>query len=115
MGCRSRLTVIALVGCAVLVGCGEREVVRPAKPVRCPAGVPHPDDGLPPIPEGKWDAREVLGLDEARATRLARRHRCELRATVRDGESEISTADKTNGRVNVRVDDGRVTRLLGVF
>ena len=103
-GVASTLAAIAL---AVVAGCGdddEAEVAPVADGPMCPKGEP---DGL--------DTGLLVGEELAGARELARAEGCEVRVVVRDGKNLVGTDDVRIDRVNVAVDDGRVTRIDGVF
>jgi hypothetical protein len=74
-----------------------------------------PADGRRKPADGAIDARTLVGLRERRATTAAARAGCTLRVIERDGERLVGTRDLRRHRVNVRVRDGRVVKLDGVY
>jgi hypothetical protein len=113
----------------VLTACGEEEPVEPApppavqqrtKPVWCPKErfeqVKRPDGryDVKRIPHGTLDARDLLGMGQAQAERLAKRNGCSLRVVERDGERMAVTDDLRVDRINVKVHRGYVTALQSV-
>jgi hypothetical protein len=86
-------------------GCGAAQIERPPHAVWCPKGV---------ATAHRFDAREALGLREARAVALARKAGCGLTVMRRDDQQFATTANYDPRRLKVEVDDGIVTRLIGV-
>lgn len=89
------------------------EVQRPSKPVRCPAaaGFKGGDDAGG---SGGFDARELLGLEIARAKALAKNNDCAVRVVNRDGQELVRTMDYSNARINVTETEGRIVALNGI-
>ena len=81
------------------------EIHRPDAAVWCPEDVP---------PARGFDARAVLGLKEASATRLADEAGCGMVVMKRDDERFATTADYDPRRLRVEVIDGTVVRIYGV-
>jgi hypothetical protein len=101
-----------------LAACGDAEPPEPAadpdQPVQAPAR--HEPTGPPPDPAACERLSRRLpgrGVDEAEA--LAREARCALRVVERDGRSLPVTEDFSESRINVRVRDGVVTEVAGLF
>lgn len=65
--------------------------------------------------QDRFDANGLVGKRVARARVTARSHDCAFRVIKRDGELQVHTADRRFDRINVVVNDGRVTRVDGVY
>jgi hypothetical protein len=110
------LTVALALG---LAACGdaeppERPAAEPDQPVQAPAR--HEPAGPPPDPAAcERLSRRLPGrsLDDAEA--LARRARCALRVVAVDGRDLAVTDDFSETRINVRVRDGAVSDVTGLF
>jgi hypothetical protein len=96
---------IALQLASITGSCGEAQIERPSHAVWCPEGV---------AASQRFDAREVLGLREARAAALARNAGCHVVPMRRDDQQFATTANYDPTRLKVEVDDGIVTCLIGV-
>jgi hypothetical protein len=104
---RRAVSTLAALALSVVAGCGdddEAEVAPVADGPACPKGEP---DGL--------DTGLLVGEELADARELARAEGCDVRVVVRDGKNLVVTDDFRIDRVNVAVDDGRVTGIDGVF
>jgi hypothetical protein len=102
---------LAAVAATALAGCGgsspKVHVVRPAKPVWCPAEVKM--RGRVVRPRGRFDARRILGLSLADAAKLADANGCDVRSTTL-GKGEALTMDLRIDRVDVVVEHDTVAR-----
>jgi hypothetical protein len=96
---------IAFALAAIAGGCGDAQIERPAHAVWCPERVAAPH---------RVDARDALGLKEARVVAVARKAGCALVVMRRDDQQFAITANYDPRRLRVEVDDGVVTRLIGV-
>jgi hypothetical protein len=104
---RRRIIQLSLAGTLALVaGCGDPEISRPARAVQCPADVPA---------RRAFDARAILGLPERKAADAARREGCSMVVAGRDGGPNVISAKYDPRRLVVEVDDGIVTRIVGVY
>ena len=116
---------------ALAAACGDDEPPAPApqrppavqdrkEPVWCPKArhdqVKRPDGryDVRTVPHGTFDARELLGLREAAAERLAEAGDCTMRVVTRDGEQLAVTQDLRFDRINVRVERGYVTAVRSI-
>lgn len=88
-------------------------VERPSKPVRCPAAAGF-KGGAGGGGAGDFDARELLGLEIAKAKALAKRNGCAVRVVNRDGQELVRTMDYSGGRINVTETKGRIVALNGI-
>lgn len=91
-------------------GCGgpeEVHVVRPARPVWCPAEVKLRDRVV--RQPGAFDARRLLGLSVDDAVRLGTANGCTVRVTNLR-KDEVLTMDLRTDRVNVEAEHGKVAR-----
>jgi hypothetical protein len=81
--------------------------------------------GLPSTPSVRWcpadegdkgfDTKRIIGLSEAEAESLAGAEGdCVVRVIVRDGESLPATMDFNPSRINVEVEDGKVTEVVSL-
>lgn len=106
----------------VLAACGETErpvsgadpdqaVQAPAEPAPTAGAVTTP----PPPAKCRRVSRRLRGRTFATASTITRKARCQLRMVIEDGRSLAVTEDFSTGRINVRVDDGVVTEILGLF
>lgn len=115
---------------AALTACGEDDppaepAPRPAvqerkKAVWCPKQrfeQVRREDGrfdVKRVPHGTFDARDMLGLRQGAAERLAKDNGCTVRVVSRDGERLARTDDLRVNRVNVNVERGYVTALQSI-
>jgi hypothetical protein len=86
---------------------------RPAAAAWCPSAIVEIQGHKLSARPGNWDARAVIGLTLDAASRLAKRHGCQLRPV---GGNDVDantpiTMDLIFNRINVDVDDGIVTAL----
>ena len=124
-----RAAVLLAALAALTPACGEEEPAVPAprpavqerkKPVWCPKQrfeQVRRDDGrfdVKRVPHGTFDARDMLGLPQDDASKLAEDNGCELRVVKRDGEELIVNLDLRVNRVNVTVDRGYITAIRDV-
>ncbi len=65
--------------------------------------------------EDRFDANRLVGKRLDRARTIARSHDCTIRVVKRDGEPRDVTGDLRPNRTNVVVENGRVTRVDGVY
>jgi hypothetical protein len=114
-------SLLALALTLALVACGEAEGggSRPAEPVAAPeepVSAPARHGATPPAPRacGRL-ARRLVGRTLKAARSLAEERRCPLRVAIEDGERLALTEDFNPNRINVRVDGGQVTRVLGLY
>lgn len=119
--------LVLLVG--ALGACGDEQPAEPApppevqtrtKPVFCPKErfdrVRRPDGlyDVERVPRGTFDARDLLGLRESAARKLAERNKCSVRVTTRNGERQATTRDLRVNRINVVIERGYVTALQSI-
>ncbi len=95
-------------------GFAPKGVQRPRRPATCPAHrlrrPVHPPRR--PAHRGMFDARRLLGMPVAAASRLADRFRCTIRVTEQDGYSPYDlTADLRLNRVDVVTESDVVVRV----
>lgn len=124
-----RAAVLLAALAALTPGCGEEERPDPAprpavqerkKPVWCPKQrfeQVRRDDGrfdVERVPHGTFDARDMLGLRQDDASKLADDNGCQMRVVSRDGEKLARTDDLRVNRINVNVERGYVTALQSV-
>ena len=101
------LLVSLLASAALLAASGsarEPAVVSVGHPQYCPL---HDPDG--------YNARRLIGRRLPRARQIAHAHGCSVRVVKRDGESLPVTEDFSWTRIDVAVNDGRVTGIDGVY
>jgi hypothetical protein len=86
---------------------------RPAAAAWCPSATVHIQSHKLSAWRGTWDARAIIGLTLDDASRLAKRHGCQLRPVGgKDVDAQTAiTMDLIFNRINVDVDDGIVTAL----
>lgn len=106
----------ALVLAIVVVGCGDAEEsgsgANPDQPVQAPAR----HDATPAPPKDcKRVSRRVRGERLDAALTIARKAGCELRVVEQDGQALAVTDDFSPSRINVRVEDGQVVSVAGLF
>ena len=65
-------------------------------------------------PDG-YNARRLIGRRLPRAREIAHAHDCTVRVVKRDGESLPITEDFSRTRIDVAVNDGRVTAIDGIY
>lgn len=93
----------------------QRQEARPPGPRRGPGPLLCPQPGpANPAPERRLDARELVGLSEAEARERAAGYGCTVRVGRRNGESLFGTRDLRPDRIDVAVEDERVTEILGI-
>lgn len=109
-----RRAVIACCLALAATGCGTEEqepAASPDDPVSAPAE-PAPPAATPPSPKAcRRLGRRIVGQPLEAAGERADRRRCPLRVAVLDGKSQALTEDFQPARINVRVQDGVVTRV----
>jgi hypothetical protein len=76
----------------------QRSPARPQHPARC-----------------KRLAARLEGVDLATAQASARKAGCVLRVVARDGQELAVTEDLSASRINVRVEDGTITKVAGLY
>jgi hypothetical protein len=88
----------------------------PDQPVGAPADPGPPAGAAPATPrECRRAGRRVVGRSLGAARAALDEARCALRVVIQDGEHLLVTEDFNASRVNVRVDDDRVTKILGLY
>ena len=109
-----RRALIAVCLALAATGCGDEQrepAASPDDPVSAPAE-PAPPAATPPSPRAcRRLGRRIVGEPVEGAAQRADRRRCTLRVAVLDGESQVLTEDFQPSRINVRVQDGVVTRV----
>lgn len=99
------LTALLLTACGSDSGSGSTDPAKPADPSKealiCPQG-------------GDFDTSVLVGKSEQAAEQLAEENKCTLRVTERDGKSFPMTMDYRDNRINVVVEDGKVSAVSGV-
>jgi hypothetical protein len=102
----------------VLAACGEAgepvAVPSPEQPVQSRAEHPREPAARPPT-SCRRVSRRLVGRQLPAAERIAAKARCPLRVVIQDGKSLPVTEDFSPDRINVRVDRGEVTEVLGLF
>lgn len=96
-------------GIAIIYPDGRGSWTLPLKrhhhdPIYCPRTGPDP-----------FDANRLRATRLERARAIARDHRCTVRVIKRDGRTLAITDDLRHNRINVVVNDRRVTRVDGVY
>src|SRR5213080_2551111 len=90
-----------------LAGCGDDKstttATTSAAAVNCPA------EGA-----SSFDANELVGMTPAAAEEKAKGHGCTVRVTRQDGKDLPATLDHRPDRVNVAVENGKVTEVINV-
>jgi hypothetical protein len=124
-----RPAVLIVTLAALLMACNDDKPEDPAPPpavqkrtkaVWCPKQrfeQVRRDDGrfdVKRVPHGTFDARDMLGLRQQDAERLAKQNGCAMRVVERDGETLGRTDDLRVNRINVDVERGYVTALQSI-
>lgn len=97
-----------------LGGCGDDPTLDAAPTAELPST---PSVRWCPAEEGDkgFDTKRIVGLPEAEAEKLAAAEGdCTVRVIVRDGESLPATMDFNPSRINVEVEDGKVTAIVSL-
>ena len=105
-----------VIGVVLAAGCGGEGggVVRQDDPLWCPTDRGPTGEPLRGSARGTFDARIVVGKDEAAARSLANGAGCEIRVLRRDGEDLPGILDLDPRRINVAVEDGTIVEVLGI-
>jgi hypothetical protein len=114
-----RCLTCAIVVALGLAACGEADepasTAGPDTPVQAPAKPAPPATTPAPKADCKRLSRRLVGRRWVEAELMARKRRCPLRTAIRDGRNLALTEDFSPSRINVRVDDGVVTEIVGLF
>ncbi|MFM9132704.1 MAG: hypothetical protein ACKORY_08330, partial [Actinomycetota bacterium] len=73
-----------------------------------------PGIDVPAVAVRREDAEKLVGMDEEEAAKTAEAAGWTMRVTERDGESLMVTTDWQDNRVNVAVEDGRVSAVTSI-
>jgi hypothetical protein len=113
---RLTTSLMVLLLALVAAGCGSAEgaAVNPDQPVQAPA---QQDATVEPVDPAVCErlSRRLVGRTLADAQASARKARCALRVVSQDGQDLPVTEDFSPGRINVRVEAGKVTAVTGLF
>lgn len=127
-----RPAVVALAAAVLLLagaGCGNGENGEPGRPTTTPAAPgdprpgadqPDPDRDLSALrcqsaPRETLDATRLEGLPYPEAEERAEARGCSTRIVEEDGEALAVTDDLRPDRVNVAVESGEVTAIIGAY
>jgi hypothetical protein len=114
-----RVVMCAIVVTFGLAACGEADepaaTADPDRPVQAPAEPSAPATTPAPKADCKRLSRRLVGRRLPQAESMARKRRCPLRVAIKDGRNLALTEDFSPSRINVRVDDGVVTEIVGLF
>jgi hypothetical protein len=105
-----------------IAACGEADEpvsgADPDQPVQAPADT-SPPGGPAAEPASPARCRRVsrrlVGRQLGAAHSIARKAGCALRVVVEDGRSLPVTEDFSRSRINVRIEDGEVAGVAGLF
>jgi hypothetical protein len=105
-------TLILLAVLAIAVtGCGASDTSKP-QPTATTNAKLCPKDAAA---SKSFDANTLLGLTLVKARAEAVKYRCEVRPVSVDGRKLANVQDVRTDRVNVALEKGRISEVLGVY
>jgi hypothetical protein len=118
LGLATALVSLAIAACGGGDDPQTASTPDPDQPVQAPAD-PAPTAGAAPTPatprQCRRVGRRVVGRSLGTARAAAIEAGCTLRVVIQDGEHLLVTEDFNASRINVRVDDDRVTAFRGLY